>query len=379
MSNMAKGQATMTQGNTINHQNGPIIHVVQHLRPGGLEVMALELARAQSTRHPVMVLSLEGNAEDAIAAWPRLAAQRAQLIFMGKKPGIDVALIPRLVRLFRRLRPACVHTHHIGPLLYAGPAARLANVKKRVHTEHDAWHLRDARRRRVAQLAIAAARPVLVADAPNVAEAMQQALGCAAPMVILNGVDTQRFAPGDRDAARLALDLPLDARIIGVAARLEGVKGVDVAIRAVAAMDQPAMLAIAGTGSQHEALRDLAARLGVANRVVFLGHIDDMSGFYVALDALCLSSRAEGLPLSLLEAQASGVPVVASDVGGVPTAICPRSGRLVGSENVAGFAAALDAALMPLLESPRQFVLRTASLSASANSYLDLSLGHAVA
>ena len=54
--------------------SGPILHVVQHLQPGGLEVMALELARAQSARHPAKVLSLEGDMESALAAWPRLAA-----------------------------------------------------------------------------------------------------------------------------------------------------------------------------------------------------------------------------------------------------------------------------------------------------------------
>ncbi len=356
-------------------QNGPILHVVQHLRPGGLEVMALELARAQSARYPAKVLSLEGSLDEAVAAWPRLASQRGDLLFAGKKPGLDTSLPWNLVRLFRTLRPACVHTHHIGPLLYAGFAARLAGVRHRIHTEHDAWHLKDPRRRKVAKLAIALARPVLVADAPHVAEAVAEALGCALPRTILNGVDVDRFVPGDRDAARRALGLPQDARIIGVAARLETVKGVDIAIRALAAMTRPAVLAISGTGSQDAALRQLAFTSGVAERVIFLGHNDDMPRFYRALDVLCLSSRAEGLPLSLLEAQASGVPVVAAAVGGVPAAICPLSGRLVPSEDIAGFAAALDAALDPPPASPRDFVLRTGSLASASDAYLQLALG----
>ena len=354
---------------------GPIVHVVQHLRPGGLEVMALELARAQSARRPAKVLSLEGSLDEAVAAWPRLASQRGDLLFAGKRPGLDAMLPWRLIGLFRRLRPACVHTHHIGPLLYAGTAARLAGVAPRIHTEHDAWHLKDPRRRRVAQLAIALARPILIADAPHVAEAVAEALGCPVPRTILNGVDTDRFAPGDRAAARLALGLPLDRPVIGVAARLETVKGVDIAIRAAAAMQRPAVLAIAGTGSQDATLRQLARDCGAGDRVVFLGHNDDMARFYQALDVLCLSSRAEGLPLSLLEAQASGVPVVAASVGGVPAAICQQSGRLVPSEDVAGFAAALDAALDPPAVSPRGFVLRTGSLAASAAAYLALAGG----
>lgn len=357
--------------------HGPIVHVVQHLRPGGLEVMALELARTQSQRHPVMVVSLEGSIEEAIADWPRLAEQRPRLIFMDKRPGLDRKLWWRLFQLFRLIQPASVHTHHIGPLLYAGPAARAAGVKNRIHTEHDAWHLRDSRRRRLARLAIALARPVLVADAPHVADAMVEALGCDKPQVILNGVDTARFTPRNQAAARQALGIPTEAYVIGVAARLEQVKGVDVAISALAGMRRRALLAIAGTGSQAEALRALAVERGVADRVLFLGHVDDMACFYAAMDAVCLSSRAEGLPLSLLEAQASGVPVVASSVGGVPAATCPRSGRLVRSEDVPGFSAAMDAALAPTPDSPRDFVLRTASLSAVSDAYLGLCLGTA--
>ena len=92
---------------------GTILHVVQHLRPGGLEVMALELARRQQLRTPTLVVSLEGTAEEAISAWPRLAAQRDQLVFLDKKPGLSPALVGQLHALFRRLRPAAVHTHHI--------------------------------------------------------------------------------------------------------------------------------------------------------------------------------------------------------------------------------------------------------------------------
>ena len=356
-------------------QDGPIVHVVQHMRPGGLEVMALELARAQSARHDVRVVSLEGSAEEAVSAWPRLAAQREQLIFLGKRPGLDAGLPARLYRLFRTLRPTGVHTHHIGPLLYAGGAARAAGVPHRVHTEHDAWHLQDAKRRRVARLALAAAHPVLVADAPHVAMAVHDALGCPAPRVILNGIDTARFAPGDRTAARACLGLPAQGAIIGVAARLEAVKGVDIAIRALGAMESKALLAISGTGTQRDDLQSLAASLGIAERVRFLGHVDDMPNFYRAVDVLCLSSRAEGLPLSLLEAQSCNTPVVAAAVGGVPAAVAPGGGRLVEAGYPAAFAAALDAALQTATEAantPRDFVLRTASLQTASDAYLAL-------
>lgn len=354
---------------------GPIVHVVQHLRPGGLEVMALELARAQAARHPAVIVSLEGEADDAIAAWPRLRAHKDNLRFLGKRPGVDPALPARLARLFGQLRPACVHTHHVGPLLYAGTAAHLAGVPSRLHTEHDAWHLQDRRRRRLMKLALRLARPRVVADAPHVADAFAAALGGRRPQVVLNGVDTQRFTPGDRAAARDALGLPADAAVIGIAARLERVKGVDIGIAALAAMSRVAVLAIAGDGSEREALVTQAKALGVANRVRFMGPLSDTVPFFRALDLLCVPSRNEGLPLAPLEAQACGVRVVAANVGGVATGVCPRSGALVAAEDEAALARALDSALVCGAQvDPREFVLRNATLEAAATAYLDLSL-----
>lgn len=350
----------------------PIVHVVQHLRPGGLEVMALELARAQDAVRPSYVLSLDGDAPQALAAWRRLQAQRGQLIFMNKRAGRDAGLVLRLAALFRRIRPACVHTHHIGPLLYAGPAARLAGVGLRLHTEHDAWHLDDPRRARLARLALRLAAPKLIADAPHVADAAARALRIPRPLVVLNGIDTSRFAPASMADCRAALGLADRGRVIGIAARLEHVKGVDLAISAMAQLPDDVSLVIAGQGSEGEALMQQVQAAGLAGRVRFLGHVDDMAGFYNAIDVLCLPSRHEGLPLSLLEAQSCGTPVVACDVGGVAAAVAPDAGRLVAAGDVAGLAAALRAVLAQNSANPREFVVRHASLATSAAAYLAL-------
>ncbi|WP_431268577.1 glycosyltransferase [Dankookia sp. P2] len=353
---------------------GAVIHVVQHLAPGGLEVMALELARAQSARHPTLVLSLEGTEAAAIAGWPRLEEHRGRLVFAAKRPGLDPALPFRLAALFRRLRPAAVHTHHVGPLLYAGPAARLAGIKARLHTEHDAWHLADPKRARLVRALLALAAPVLIADAPHVAEAVEAAIG-ARPRVVLNGVDTDRFRPADAPAkasARAALDLPGDRAVIGIAARLERVKGVDLAIAAMARLPGDAVLAIAGAGSEAAALKGQSVGLGLGDRIRFLGLLGDMPGFYAALDLYCLPSRNEGLPLALLEAQACGLPVVASAVGGVPAAVDPASGALVPAEDPAALAAALGTGLARRDGDPRRFVLQHGSLAVAARDYLTL-------
>ena len=356
----------------IDMEQGAVVHVVQHLAPGGLEVMALELARMQSARLPAVVLSLEGDAEQAIAAWPRLSSLAGQLAFAGKRPGFDPLLPLRLARLFRRWRPAIVHTHHVGPLLYAGTAARLAGVRARLHTEHDAWHLEDPRRRRLMRMAMMSARPLMIADAPHVATAVAEHLAIRRPEVVLNGVDTSRFMPADRGAARRALGLSQEVRICGIAARLERVKGVDVAIAALRLLPADVVLVIAGGGAEETVLRAQAEALGIASRVRFLGRVDDMARFYPALDLLLVPSRNEGLPLAPLEAQASGIRVVASEVGGTSAAIDPATGALVDAENPRTLADAVQRLFSAPVGDPRSFVQRTASLEATAARYLEL-------
>lgn len=352
--------------------SGAVIHVVQHLSPGGLEVMALELARAQQAfGQPAFVLSLEGETEAAIAHWPRLAGQRGQLLFAGKRPGFDPLLVPRLAALFRRLRPLVVHTHHVGPMLYAGAAARLAGVQARLHTEHDAWHLADPKRRRLVRLARALMAPVMIADAPHVAESVAAALGGPAPHVVMNGVDTARLRPREQAAARRALGLPEEVRLLGIAARLEHVKGVDVALEALSLLPAEVHLAVAGGGSEAAALRAQASALGIGDRVHWLGVMDDMARFYPALDLLVVPSRHEGLPLAPLEAQACGIRVVATRVGGTAAGICPLTGQLVPPEDPAAMARATLCALDGSGD-PRPFVLRAASLEAAARACLAL-------
>lgn len=352
--------------------SGAVIHVVQHLSPGGLEVMALELARAQQELgQESFVLSLEGDIETALAHWPRLASQRGQLLFAGKRAGLDLTLVPRLIGLFRRMRPACVHTHHVGPMLYAGAAARLAGVPARLHTEHDAWHLADPRRRRIVRAARFAMAPVMIADAPHVARSVAEALGGTPPVVVMNGVDTARLKPGDQSTARQALGLPADVRLLGIAARLEHVKGVDVALDAMRHLASHVHLAIAGGGGEAATLRSQAIALGIEARVHWLGVMDDMARFYPALDLLLVPSRHEGLPLAPLEAQACGIRVVATEVGGTAAGICPLTGHLVPAENPIAMAGAIRIALDGTGD-PRPFVLCEASLDAAARACLAL-------
>lgn len=334
-----------------------IVQVVQHLRPGGLEVIALDLLRQAPAGVRVHLVSLDGDRASALAAWPRLAEVEADLTFLGKRDGVDPFLVVRLARLLRRLGATAVQTHHIGPLLYGGLAARLAGVRRLVHVEHDAWHLAEADAARLHGWLVRWLRPTMVAVSRTVATLVARHLGRTGIEVIANGVDTVRYAPGDRGAARRALGLPEAPIVIGCAARLEPVKGHADLLDAAARLPEHVHLALAGDGSAGDGLRQRARRLGIQHRVHFLGKVDEMRVFYRAIDRFCLASHAEGLPLAPLEAQATGVPVVLTEVGGMAEAICPRSGVLARPRDPESLAAALAASLGTPANDPRPFVV----------------------
>ncbi len=349
-----------------------VVHVVQHLSPGGIECLALELQRIMSPGLRVSIISLEGEADTSLQAWPKLKNTCGDLVFMNKSDGLSPGLIAKLYRWMRKENVDLVHTHHIGPLIYGGCAARLAGAKV-VHTEHDAWHLSCPKRARVQRTILRLIRPHVIADAHLVADAFEAAVQRAPDSVIHNGVDCDRFKPGDKHVARRALGLSHTGPLIGCAARLEPVKGVDRLIKAMGLLNTNIHLAIAGDGSEAETLRTLAETEEVADRVHFLGSLDSMTRFYQAIDVFALTSRHEGLPLSPLEAQSCGVPVVASRVGGMAEALCPTTGQLVSGDDQAELSAALLNALgRPKTVTPRQFVTERVSIANMISRYRDV-------
>lgn len=347
-----------------------IAQIVQHLRPGGLECLVLDLAR--HSRAPTTIIALEGTKDETLAAWPRLAPFAEDLVCLGKKAGRDLTTISRLSRVLKSKKITTVHTHHIGPLLYGGAAARFAMIDGLVHTEHDAWHLESPRRRLLEKASLRMFRPKLVADSNLVAERTAVLLGVAKPRIISNGVNTNIFVPDDQRQARERLGLPLDARIIGTAARLEHVKGVDLLVEAIAGLPD-VVLAIAGDGLERQNLEARTEALGIRHRVQFLGRVDKMPQFYRALDRFCLPSRHEGLPLSILEAQSCGIPVIATDVGGVREAVDLESGVIAPHPTVPLLGDALARSISRVNgRSPRAFVENCYSLDIMMRQYEEI-------
>jgi glycosyltransferase involved in cell wall biosynthesis len=192
----------------------------------------------------------------------------------------------------------------------------------------------------------------IVAVSEALGEAVAQ-LGLPREKIVVqhNAVDGDRFVIRDRRAARAELGVPSDRPLIGYVGNLRPEKGGDVLLEAMALLvardARPVDLAMIGGGPYEAELHQLAAARQLGERVRFLGvkvH-DEVPRWLSAFDVLCLPSRREGCPNVVLEALASGRPVVASAVGGVPELLRRDNGILVPSERPDELADALARAL----------------------------------
>jgi glycosyltransferase involved in cell wall biosynthesis len=342
--------------------SGPlaVTHAVLTLDVGGMERVVLSLIRGgRSLGQEVSVLCLERPGVLAPAA----EAAGAKVVALGlsggrRRPGASRAIGEAL----RGLGPDVVHTHQIGALFHIGPTARRSGAPVVAHTEHGdhlsrAKAVRKARMRLVMALAARhAGRFFVVSAVISEAVAASGVVPGRKLAVVPNGIDTRAFAGDDLAAGaasvRAELGIPAGAPVVGTVGRLAEVKRQDVLIRGFAAAlgrFPDARLLIVGDGPLRGELRQLAGSLGLADRAHFVGYRPHPERFLRAMDVFALTSRTEGMPLSILEAWAAGVPVVASRVGGIPGLVeHGRTGLLVDP----GDPQALANALAGLLGDP---------------------------
>jgi sugar transferase (PEP-CTERM/EpsH1 system associated) len=300
-----------------------VAHAVLSLEVGGLESIVLDLVRESSRRgQGATVVCLDRTGPLA----EQVEVLGAQVVCVHKRPGVRLETFGRLKSLLHELRPDVVHTHQIGALFYAGPAARRAGVPLVVHTEHGK-HYGDRRRTRwVGRLAGRhAARFLCVSEDIAAAAAANRIVPRGKIHVVPNGIDLDRFRePLDKQRVRRSLGIPVDAPLIGTVGRLSEIKRQDLLIRAfqlVLSRVPDAHLLIVGDGPAMGELRELVAGLQIGARVHFAGYQPRPEAHLQAMDVFALSSRSEGMPLAVLEAWAAEVPVVATRVGGLPELI----------------------------------------------------------
>ena len=340
-----------------------VMHLVYSFDVGGLENGVANLINhmpAERFRHAVVALT-----HCAPAFCQRITRPDVDFLSLHKPPGHGVKLYPRLYRLFRECRPAVVHTRNLAALECVVPA-RLAGVPARVHGEHG-WDVSDPQgTRRKFQLLRRAYSPFVsryVALSGHIESYLVDRVGIDADRVerICNGVDTARFFPA-ADARRTALaGSPFDAAdsiVVGTVGRLQAVKDQITLVRAFAlareqggAAAQALRLLIAGDGPLRGEVEAEIRSAGVGDFVWLAGERKDVAGVMRSLDMFVLPSRTEGISNTILEAMASGLPVIATAVGGNAELVVPAgTGALVPAADPGAMARALmcyaaDAAL----------------------------------
>ena len=296
-----------------------VVHFSDSEAFGGTEralvqlVAGLDPARWRSVVFHAAVPGSAQLAEECAALGARTVA-----VERGASPLRGVASIPMLVRALRRERAVVFHAHQTWSLScrYGIVAAALARVPARVASAQLFLEMPRL-------LAIDAQHALLsrclhrhVAVSRHVAGRLRDRLGVreAKITVIPNAVEL-RPAEARDEALRARLDVGGDRPLVLTVARLEAQKGITHLLDAAATLPD-VVFAIAGEGPERERLVAKAASLGVAERVRWLGHRDDVPSLLAAADLFVLPSLNEGLPLAAMEAMLAGVPIIATDAGG---------------------------------------------------------------
>jgi glycosyltransferase involved in cell wall biosynthesis len=225
--------------------------------------------------------------------------------------------VPALRRALREEGPDILHAHFLSGY---GTTARLAGFHPTIVSVWGSdifdFPRRSPIHRRLARGNLAAADTILSTSAVMKAEILKYCPEGTDVGLSPFGVDTSRFAPGfaGRDGREIT---------IGVAKGLYSYSGIDTLIRALASLGSPSKLRIAGDGPERGRYRALAEELGMAGKVEFMGSLStkEMPDFFASLDIYCAPSLEESFGVSVLEASSSGLPVVASRVGGLPEVV----------------------------------------------------------
>jgi glycosyltransferase involved in cell wall biosynthesis len=258
----------------------------------------------------------------------------------------------RLARRLRREGARLVHVHT--PVHYAAVrwGLRWASVKRVVHVQIDTdadgvgWAFRTP-----PELIVTCARTLVDRVRQSLPADRQEKQRIVA---VPNAVDVERFAPGDRVRAKEWVQAPVDRPLVLMLANLAPHKGQEMAIRAVALLKQRGIdvecwlagIERFGATAYTQRLKQLIGQCEVTDRVKLLGQRSDAPELLRAADFFLLPSTCEGLPLSILEAQASGVPVLAAPTAGVPEVVHDgETGFLIAADNPAGYADRLQSLL----------------------------------
>jgi glycosyltransferase involved in cell wall biosynthesis len=319
-----------------------VLQLVLSLNPGGTERLVVDLVTRLGGQIPMAVCCLEEEGLWGI----NLRDQGIPVTELRRASGFRPSLGESIVQVARRHDATIIHCHHYSPFVY-GSLARLWKPSLRVvFTEHGRLaNATPSPKRRAANLVLSRLPSAVYAVSVDLKRHLvAEGFRPSAVGVIYNGIDVGPSPNGvTRAVIRHSLGLSNETIVVGTIGRLDPVKDFGTLIRAIplAAGDFPVVLLVVGNGSEYERLTALATECGVANRVHFLGHRDDARDVLAACDIYVNSSISEGVSLTILEAMAAELPIIATNVGGTPEVLDSTCARLVPPKDSSAIGVAL--------------------------------------
>lgn len=325
----------------------PVVCQLVHGLPiGGTEVLVDRLIRQLSDRYRFVVACLD----DAGELGQRLIDDGFELHQLGRRPGFDWGCVRRLARCVRDSGAQLVHAHQYTPYAYVTAARLLGRRPPVLFTEHGRFYpdLSSAKRRLFNRL-MTSRHDRLVAVGGAVKQALVDKEGLPAQRieVVYNGVSSK---PAELSAERRAelrreFGATDDDFVMLQVARLDPIKDHRTALKAYAAafaQNPRIRLVLVGDGPERTTIDRQIADQGLQRSVTTLGQRGDVPELLAAADAFLLTSVSEGIPVTIIEAMAAGLPVISTRVGGVPEVIDDgETGLLAASGDSDGLARAM--------------------------------------
>ena len=303
-----------------------ILQVIPYFCFGGAETMCENLTYALTNLgHDVTVVSLF---PDRTPIALRMEEAGIRILYLDKKPGLDLSMFSKLARIMRREKPDVVHTH-LNVIKYAAVSAKLAGIRRSVHTVHNvAQEEAEGTLQKITnKIYFRLGWSIPVALSPEVKNSICSFYGIAADRVpmIYNGVDLSRCMPKE-DYSRKGLKL----LHIGRFNEQKNHRRLLQAFSLIHRQIPESQLDLIGDGELMEETKAFAKELGLADAVHFLGSQSNVYPYLQQADVFLLPSDYEGMPMTIIEAMGTGLPIVATAVGGVPDMLTnEESGLLV--------------------------------------------------
>ena len=301
-----------------------VMHIVLSMHFGGLEGIVNKIVKKIDREK---FLSYVCCLDDGGELLDDLPEHYAKKYVFARKPGkLDFALLVKLIGVIRREGIDIIHSHS-GCTFYSAIAGRLGRVRGIIHTDHGRL-TPDKKGLILEDRIFSRFMDRFVGVTEDLTAYLKNRVGVPSQKLatITNGVDTEIFKPLSRDkidSIKTNLGIKSDSRVIGVVCRLENVKNIPFLLRTIANMlrERDYVLLLVGEGMARGEIEKTILELELRNSVILLGQRSDIPLLMSLFDVFVLPSISEGTSMTILEAMACGVPVVASNVGGNPKLI----------------------------------------------------------